>query len=107
MYDIERHIWTVDYDEPETVPCAQERGQKLGECEVIIARFGYGNATVIATFANIFARTLKFVNGAFISANPTMSSVGTGTDWSVKNGIHVIRVDDQSYMVHKNLIFGN
>ena len=103
MYDIERHIWTVDYDEPETVPC----GQKLGECEVIIARFGYGNETVIATFANIFARTLKFVNGAFISANPTMSSVGTDTDWCVKNGIHVIRVDDQRYMVHNSLIFGN
>lgn len=107
MYDIERHIWTVDYDEPETVPCEQKRGQKLGECEVIIARFVYGNATVIATFANVFARTLKFVNGAFISANPTMSSVGTDTDWSVKNGIHVIRVDDQRYMVHDGLIFGN
>ena len=42
---------------------------------------------------------------AFISADPTMSGVRTDTEWSVQDGIHVIRVDDQRYMLPNNLVF--
>lgn len=87
------------------VPCAQERGQALGMCDVAISRSKDGKTTVLVTFANGFSRKLIFAQGAFVSGNPTMSGVGTDTDWRLVEGIHHIRVDDQRYVVPDALLF--
>ena len=95
-----------DFDQRGRIRCAQERGEDLGECTVEIARAGGGDATVVATFSNGFARTLYFVNGEFVSANATMSGVGTDTEWRREDDVHVIRVDDQVYELPDALVFG-
>jgi hypothetical protein len=100
-------IRSGDFDASGSAACSQDRGQMPGECKVVVARSGGGDATLRATFPNGFARTLRFENGEFVSANPTMSGAGTDTDWRVENGNHVIRVDDQSYELPHDLIFGN
>jgi len=93
-----------DFDASTRIPCAQERGQPMGECSVEVARSGGGDATVIARFSNGFKRTLYFVHGEFISANATMSGSGTDTDWRKDNGLHIIRVDDQHYELRDEFV---
>ena len=58
-------------------------------------------------FANGFKRGLFFVDGKFWKASVTMSGVGTDTDWSLKDGMHIIRVDGQRYEVPDTLITGD
>jgi hypothetical protein len=87
------------------VPCSQERGQELGICEVVVTRGSGGDATIMATFANGFSRTLTFIHGEFVFANSTMSGVGNDIDWHLDDGIHVLRVDDQRFLLPDALIF--
>ncbi len=95
-----------DFDATGDLSCAQERGQNMGRCRFGIAYSSGGDATVVVTFANGFKRMLFFVNGAFISANTTMSGNGFDTDWRMENGHHLIRVDDQRYAVPDSIITG-
>lgn len=86
------------------VRCAMERGGELDDCAADVERGAGGAVRVSVTFPNGFARTLLFEAGAFVRANPTMSGVGTDTDWRVEDGVHVIHVEDQSYEVPSALI---
>ena len=95
-----------DFDERTTIACAQIQHEKLGVCSAKIARGRDSDATVVVTFANNFARTLYFINGAFIRANATMSGVGTDTAWKTMQNMHFIRVDDQRYEIPVDFIIG-
>lgn len=103
----ERRAKARDFDTTGAARCAQERGQTMGECGLGVARGSGGDATVVATFSNGFARRLNFVHGEFVSANATMSGTGKDTDWRMANGVHFIRVDDQRYEISDSLIFGD
>ena len=105
--DSKRRARKRDFDATGQIPCAQERGQALGKCGAAVARSGGGDATVVATFPNGFARSLYFVHGEFVSASATMSGVGTDTDWRLEKGVHLIRVDDQRYELPDALVFGD
>jgi hypothetical protein len=98
---------TANTNTPASVACAQERGESLGRCSYRIERDDKGNTTVTVVFANGFKRGLFFKDGKFLKASVTMSGVGTDTDWSVKDGTHMIRVDGQRYEVPDTLIAGN
>jgi len=92
---------------PESIACAQERGDALGQCTYRIKRDADGKTTVTAIFANGFKRGLFFRDGKFLKGSVTMSGVGTDTDWTLKEGVHLIRVDGQRYEVPDALIAGN
>jgi len=92
---------------PISIACAQERGEQLGQCSYRITRDETGKTTVTVVFANGFERGLFFQDGKFLKASVTMSGVGTDTDWTLKDGTHMIRVDGQRYEVPDILIAGN
>lgn len=94
------------FDATAQAPCAQERGQALTICQIGVARSGGGDATVSATFPNGFSRLLFFVHGDFTRGNSTMSGVGTDMNWQVKDGIHMIRVDDQRFEIPVDFVLG-
>lgn len=94
------------FDAKGRISCAQEQGQTMGKCRVGIARGVGGDATAMVTFSNGFSRRLTFVHGEFTKANSTMSGSGTDTDWSLTDGLHSIRVDDQRYELPDSLVFG-
>lgn len=96
-----------DFDDRTEVPCAQIEGQALQVCSARIARSGGGDATIVATFSNGFARSLYFTHGYFIRANATMSGVGTDTDWHLLDGLYRIRVDDQRFDVPEDFVLGD
>ena len=104
--DSARRARRRDFDAEATVACAQERGEAMGECRARAARAGGGDAAVVVAFPNGFARTLHFVRGAFVSADATMSGVGTDTDARVEDGLHLVRVDDQRYEIPASLVLG-
>lgn len=97
----------ADKNMPDTIACAQEFGESLGQCSYRIERDETGKITVTVIFANGFKRGLFFKDGNFVKASVTMSGVGTDTDWSLKDGIHVIRVDGQRYEVPDSVIAGH
>jgi len=94
-------------DDEDRVACAQERGQPLGTCTVRVTRGEAGEISVTVRFANGFSRSLRFVDGAFVRADATMSGSGTDTDWHLDGGVHRIRVDDQRYEVPDELVSGH
>ena len=96
-----------DFDAAGTVLCAQERGQPVASCNASVARSGGGDASVVVTFPNGFARHLFFTHGAFIKGSATMSGVGTDIDWALKAGVYVIRVDDQQFEISERFVLGN
>jgi len=97
----------LDENTPKSIACAQERGETLGQCSYRVKRDETGKTTVTVIFANGFKRGLFFEDGKFLKASVTMSGVGTDTDWSLKAGTHMIRVDGQRYEVPDSLIAGN
>ncbi|WP_306146047.1 hypothetical protein [Roseibium sp. MMSF_3412] len=95
-----------DFDAEAVISCAQEQGQALGKCNAAAARGVGGDATVVVTFQNGFARKLYFVHGEFVKASATMSGVGTDMDWRLENKIHHVRVDDQRFELPDRFVFG-
>ena len=89
---------------PKSIACAQETGEALGQCSYSVKRDKTGKITVTVAFTNGFKRRLFFKDGTFLKANSTMSGTGTDTDWSLKDGTHRIRVDDQRFDVPDTLI---
>ena len=98
---------SADNNTPTSISCAQERGAPLVKCSYRIKRDENGQTTVTVVFANGFKRGLFFMDGRFLKASVTMSGVGTDTDWSLKDGTHIIRVDGQRYEVPDILIAGD
>ena len=92
------------FDATGKVRCAQEVGQSMGTCDAAVARAS-GSAAVIVTFSNGFRRTLTFSDNKFLRGNPTMSGVGTDTDWRLSDGVYHVRVDDQRFELPKTLVF--
>jgi hypothetical protein len=99
--------FSADTNTPTSIACAQKPGEPLAQCSYSIKRDETGKTTVTVVFANGFKRGLSFMDGKFVKASVTMSGVGTDTDWSLKDGKHMIRVDGQRYEVPDTLIAGN
>ncbi|MEO1549992.1 MAG: hypothetical protein AAFR93_06120 [Pseudomonadota bacterium] len=97
---------TGDFDARGEILCAQEQGQSLGRCKAAVARARGGDATVVVTFPNGFARQLYFTHGRFMRGSATMSGVGTDIDWSLEAGIYVVRVDDQAFEIPVDFVLG-
>jgi hypothetical protein len=93
-----------DFDTIFEARCAQDVGQPPAVCRAAVARAGDA-AAVVVTFPNGFARTLTLADGKFLRGNPTMSGVGTDTEWRLMDGTYHIRVDDQRFELPARLVF--
>lgn len=95
-----------EFDDAAAVLCAQDIGQPLEACDARVARGDAGTAAVRVDFPNGFSRILKFSDGGFVSANATMSGVGTDIDWQRDGDRLILRVDDQRYELDGAFVFG-
>ena len=103
--DSRRRAQAKNFDAEDRVDCAQEKGQALGICKAGVARGTGGDATVVATFSNGFARQLFFVHGEFVRASTTMSGAGHDVDWTLEEGSYHIRADDQRFVLPDSFVF--
>lgn len=107
MDDSRERAGRREFDAEAEIPCAQEQGQALGTCDAAVSRGVGGDATIVVTFQNGFARKLYFVHGEFVKASATMSGVGTDMDWRLEKEAHLIRVDDQRFELADRFVFGD
>ncbi len=94
-----------DFDASGPVACAMNPGEAMGTCTAHVAR-GAGEVTAVVAFGNGFRRTLFFEGGAFVAGDATMSGTGRDTEWQARDGLHLIRVDDQKFEIPDALLFG-
>ncbi|MFL5255888.1 MAG: hypothetical protein ACJ8AI_23910 [Rhodopila sp.] len=56
-----------------SVPCAQSRGQPMGQCPFSVLREGHGNATVTVTLPDGRERAIIFQHGKAVTANTSQA----------------------------------
>jgi len=94
------------FDATGIVPCAQSRGQPMGQCQLGVARSGGGDATVVVTRPDGTQRVLFFTHGDFTGTDASEAGAGFDTDWRKESDLHLIRIDDERYEIPDAVIFG-
>lgn len=95
-----------DFDATGKIPCAQEAGQPMGQCDFGVAREGNGSATVVITRADGRPRAIFFDKGVAISADASQAD-GYGEFKATKQSdLHMIQVGKERYEIPDAVIFG-
>lgn len=95
-----------DFDATGKIPCAEEAGQPMGQCDFGVAREGNGSATVLITRADGRPRAIFFDKGVAISAD-TSQADGYGEFKATKQSdLHMIQVGKERYEIPDAVIFG-
>ncbi len=64
------------------------------------------SSSQVSRAAKLLDEDLTFGNYEFLHGNPTMSGVGTDTDWRREDGMYYIRVDYQRFELSEWLVLG-
>lgn len=94
------------FDATGKVPCAQHRGQPMGQCDFGVARGVGGTATVVITQADGRKRTVFFDKGTATAAD-TSQADGNPAFRSNKDGdLYIITVGEERYEIPEAVVFG-
>jgi hypothetical protein len=95
-----------NFDATGKIPCAQQAGQLLGQCDYGVSREGSGTATVIVTKPDGRTRALFFIKGEFNSADT--SQADGYPEYSAEREGDLIRVTvgDERYEIPDAVIQG-
>jgi len=88
------------------VPCAQEPGQPMTQCEMGVARHGGGYATVVITRPDGTKRALFFRMGKAIAADTSEADYTGPFSVTVENDLYLIRVGKERYEIPYAVVFG-
>lgn len=95
-----------DFDARGQVPCAQHKGQPMGQCPFGVARAGGGTATVMITRPDGRTRALFFQKGRFLSADTSQADGYPDVHAEKQGDLTLIRVGPERYEIPDALIFG-
>lgn len=94
------------FDATGPLPCAQHRGQPMGQCEFGVARSGGGYATVVIRRPDGRSRAIYFRMGRPVGAD-TSQADGYGEFRATKESdLHLIRVGDERYEIPDAVVLG-
>ena len=94
------------FDANGKIPCAQHKGQPMGQCEFGVAREGGGTATVAVTRLDGRKRFIFFQKGKATGADLSQAD-GNMTFRATKEAdLYMIRAGDERYEIHEAVIFG-
>lgn len=88
------------------VPCAQRRGQPMGQCPFGVARAGGGTAAVVVTHADGHKRMILFDKGKATGADLSQADGNTVFRAIVEAGLYRIEAGDERYEFPEAVIFG-
>jgi hypothetical protein len=94
------------FDATGKIPCAQDKGQPMAQCEFGVARTGGGYATVIVKRVNAPTRALYFRLGKAIGADTSQADGYPEFSANKENDLHMIRIGNERYEVPDAVIFG-
>jgi hypothetical protein len=94
------------FDATGKVPCAQSKGQPMGQCDFGVARAGGGTATVVVTRPDGRKRAIFFEKGKAISADLSQADGNTAFRATKEADLYMIRAGDERYEIPEAVIFG-
>lgn len=95
-----------DFDASGKIPCAQVRGQPMGQCDFAVARGPGGEATVVVTRPDGTTRALVFEGGAFVGADTSRADGDPAYSAAKEAHLFVIRVGDERYEIPEAVVVG-
>ena len=94
------------FDATGDIPCAQSKGQPMGQCPFGVARDGGGSATVVVTRPDGRKRAIFFEKGKATSADLSQAD-GNMTFRATKEAdLYKIQAGDERYEIPEAVIFG-
>jgi len=94
------------FDATGKVPCAQQTGQPMTQCEFGVARAGGGDATVVITRPDGRKRAIYFSRGVAIGAD-TSQADGYGEFSVTREGdLNMVRVGTERYEIPDAVVLG-
>jgi hypothetical protein len=94
------------YDATGKVPCAQYKGQPMGQCDFGVLRKGNGDATVVITRPDGRKRTIVFVGGRATAADISQADGGAAFSVQREGDLNMIRVGDERYEIPDAVVSG-
>lgn len=87
------------FDATGRIPCAQAKGQPMGQCEFGVAREGGGTATVIVTRLDGRKRAIFFEKGKATGADTSQADGHGAFSAKKESDLNFIRVGDERYEI--------
>jgi hypothetical protein len=94
------------YDATGKVPCAQYKGQPMGQCDFGVMRKGNGDATVVITRPDGRNRTIVFVGGRAAGADISQADGSAAFSVQREGDLNMIRVGDERYEIPDAAVSG-
>jgi len=89
------------------IPCAQYKGQPMGQCDFGVTRAGGGTATVTVTLPDGRKRAIFFNKGKAISADTSQADGYPKISSNKESDLYFIRVGDERFEIPEVVIFGD
>ena len=94
------------FDATGKIPCAQNKGQPMGQCDFGVARAGGGTAVLAVTLPDGRKRVLFFKAGKPVGANLSQADGNMNFSASKEADLHFIRAGNERYEVPEAAIRG-
>jgi hypothetical protein len=94
------------FDASGKIPCAQKKGQPMGQCEYKVARGSNGSATVVVTRPDGRTRAIFFEKGKAVSADLSQADGNMKFRSKKKSDLFMIEAGNERYEIPEAVVFG-
>jgi hypothetical protein len=94
------------YDATGKVPCAQHKGQPMGQCDFGVKRTGNGDASVVITLPDGRKRAIMFKGGRATGVDISQADGGGAFSVQREGDLNMIRVGDERYEIPDAAVTG-
>jgi hypothetical protein len=94
------------FDATGKIPCAQNKGQPMGQCDFGVARAGGGTAALAVTLPDGRQRVIFFKAGKAVSANLSQADGNMGFSATREADLNLIRAGNERYEIPAAAIYG-
>jgi hypothetical protein len=94
------------FDATGKIPCAQSKGQPMGQCDFGVARAGGGTATVVVTLPDGRKRTLFFEKGKATGADLSQAAGDMTFSATKEADLYRIQAGKERYEMPEAVVFG-
>lgn len=95
------------FDATGNVPCAQAKGQPMGQCPFGVAREGNGTATVSITMPDGRKRAIFFDNGTPTGADLSQADGNMDFSYTKEADLYMIKAGNERYEIPEVVIYGD
>lgn len=94
------------FDASGKIPCAQFKGQPMGQCPYKVSRGSNGSATVVITRPDGRTHAIFFENGKAISADLSQADGNMNFRSSKQGDLFMIQAGNERYEIPEAVVFG-